>query len=42
VRGLEPSAPADLLDRRILVEENRVELSDHVPIVVSLREADRL
>jgi endonuclease/exonuclease/phosphatase family metal-dependent hydrolase len=39
VRGLEPSASADLLDRHILVEENRVELSDHVPIVVSLCEA---
>jgi endonuclease/exonuclease/phosphatase family metal-dependent hydrolase len=40
VRGLEPAAPADLLDRRILVEENRVELSDHVPIVVRLRPSD--
>jgi endonuclease/exonuclease/phosphatase family metal-dependent hydrolase len=41
VRGLEPSAPADLLDRRIPLEGNRVELSDHVPILVSLREAER-
>lgn len=41
VRGLEPSAPADLLDRRILVDRDPVQLSDHVPILASLREARR-
>ncbi|MEA2314365.1 MAG: hypothetical protein QOI03_1057 [Solirubrobacteraceae bacterium] len=38
VRGLEPTAPADLLDRSTVVDESRVELSDHVPILVTLRE----
>ena len=39
--GLEPSAPADLLERGVVVEEERVELSDHVPIVVSLATPNR-
>jgi endonuclease/exonuclease/phosphatase family metal-dependent hydrolase len=32
-RGLEPSADAELLDRRVVLDENQVELSDHVPLV---------
>jgi endonuclease/exonuclease/phosphatase family metal-dependent hydrolase len=38
VRGFEPYSSADLLDRCIPLEEERVELSDHVPIAVSLRD----
>ncbi len=39
VRGLEPSTEANLLDRRIVLHEDHpVVLSDHVPLVVSLRE----
>lgn len=34
-RGLEPSAEADLLDRHVFLDKNqRVKLSDHVPLVV--------
>ena len=40
VRGLELSNEANLLDRRVVLHEDQpVVLSDHVPLVVSLREA---
>ena len=37
-RGLEPAAEAQRLDRGVLLAGTRVELSDHVPLAVSLRE----
>jgi endonuclease/exonuclease/phosphatase family metal-dependent hydrolase len=37
VRGYEPCSSSDLLDHCIPLEEERVELSDHVPIAVGLR-----
>jgi endonuclease/exonuclease/phosphatase family metal-dependent hydrolase len=36
-RGLEPAAEAQLLDRDVVVGRARAELSDHVPLAVSLR-----
>ena len=37
-RGLEPAAEAQQLDRGVMLAGTRVELSDHVPLAVSLRE----
>jgi endonuclease/exonuclease/phosphatase family metal-dependent hydrolase len=36
-RGLAPSEPARLLDRRAVVSNGEVELSDHLPLLASLR-----
>jgi endonuclease/exonuclease/phosphatase (EEP) superfamily protein YafD len=36
-RGLEPSGEAELLDRSVVLESGGVELSDHLPLAVSLR-----
>jgi endonuclease/exonuclease/phosphatase family metal-dependent hydrolase len=38
-RGLPASGPAERLDRRIALGPDQVELSDHVPLAVSLRRA---
>jgi endonuclease/exonuclease/phosphatase family metal-dependent hydrolase len=39
--GLEPEAEAQRLDRRIVVDSGPVELSDHLPLAVSLSAAGR-
>jgi endonuclease/exonuclease/phosphatase family metal-dependent hydrolase len=39
-RGLKPCSEAELLDRHVLIGEQRVELSDHVPLRVRVRAAD--
>jgi endonuclease/exonuclease/phosphatase family metal-dependent hydrolase len=36
-RGVEPCSDAQLLDRHVTVGEQRVELSDHVPLLASAR-----
>jgi endonuclease/exonuclease/phosphatase family metal-dependent hydrolase len=38
-RGFEPGSEAELLDRRAVLEQGPVELSDHPPLAVSLRSA---
>jgi endonuclease/exonuclease/phosphatase family metal-dependent hydrolase len=40
-RGLEPEGEAQRLDRRVTLDSGPVELSDHLPLAVSLRSADR-
>jgi endonuclease/exonuclease/phosphatase family metal-dependent hydrolase len=40
-RGLEPEGEAQRLDRRVTLDSGPVELSDHLPLAVSLHAADR-